>query len=205
MRPVCPQDDKTQTLCSTVPAACFRRQTCAATCASFCCRYTLCQRRLGPCTSNSHMHEGTLRGSFTALLAASLIQCAAGTSTRSYHRQWHSLLWSNQDFLCVCCKDPAKTAIVCFAGLPVITPYATPNQPSSSANYITINGNNFGAVDQTPSSYVSNGACQTASWTSATAVFCKLGSGTTALGEMSRDKGAVGPSTHCHKLNSLYI
>ena len=89
--------------------------------------------------------------------------------------RWHVRVW-------------AFHARVCGLAVVSVTTYAAANQPLSSTNYVTISGLDFDTSDQTPSSYVSSGSCQTTSWTSTTTVSCKMGTATTALAETTRNR-----------------
>jgi hypothetical protein len=58
------------------------------------------------------------------------------------------------------------------------------NAPASSGAAVTILGIGFGAVDASPSAYVSGQPCATTSWTSATQLVCSASAPTVAAGAL---------------------
>ncbi len=66
----------------------------------------------------------------------------------------------------------------------IATGFSLPNAPASRGAAVTILGAGFGAVDATPSAYVSGQPCATTSWTSATQLVCSASAVTIAGGAL---------------------
>jgi hypothetical protein len=64
------------------------------------------------------------------------------------------------------------------------TSFSPLNTPASRGAAITILGAGFGAVDASPSAYISGQPCATASWTSATQLVCSASAPTVAGGAL---------------------
>ena len=75
---------------------------------------------------------------------------------------------------------PGFSSGLCFFA----TGFGPLNAPASSGAAVTILGGGFGAVDTSPSAYVSGQPCATTSWTSATQLVCSASVPTVAAGAL---------------------
>jgi hypothetical protein len=77
-------------------------------------------------------------------------------------------------------SDPGFSSDLCFFA----TGFWPLNAPASSGAAVTILGTGFGAVDASPSAYVSGQPCATTSWASATQLVCSASAPTVAAGAL---------------------
>jgi hypothetical protein len=75
---------------------------------------------------------------------------------------------------------PGFSSGLCFFA----TGFRPLNAPASSGAAVTILGTGFGAVDTSPSAYISGQPCATTSWTSATQLVCSASAPTVAAGAL---------------------
>jgi hypothetical protein len=80
-----------------------------------------------------------------------------------------------------------------FTGGLIATGFSPLNAPASRGAAVTILGGGFGAVDASPSAYISGQPCATTSWTSATQLVCSASAPTVAGGALP----SVRPSPPC--------
>ena len=75
------------------------------------------------------------------------------------------------------------------------TGFSPLNAPASHSAAVTILGTGFGAVDASPSAYVSGKPCATTSWTSATQLICSVSAPTVAGGALPSLRPSRFPTT----------
>jgi hypothetical protein len=99
----------------------------------------------------------------------------SGCNQRRVFDAWGATFRGAYPTFYYCC--PGSSCLIATGFLPL-------NAPSSSGAAITILGTDFGAVDASPSAYVSGQPCATTSWTTATQLVCSAPASTVADGAL---------------------